>query len=54
MTIDRICLNENKPQIYWTQYVKKNGKISLYDVENMENINELRKSMDLWKLELQK
>jgi len=40
--IDRILMNEWKPQKYWTQYTKNmdTWKLELYEVENLEQINE--------------
>ena len=45
--IDRVRKNEGLPQIYGTQFVDKNGKMSLYPVEDPEGLDERRKEMNL-------
>ena len=40
---DKIAMLENRPQVYGTQ--RKNGK--MYEVEDPENLNKRRKSMNL-------
>jgi hypothetical protein len=48
---DRICVNEDCPQIYGTQFTEKEGRFMPRVIENMENLNERRKSVGLDTLE---
>jgi len=51
-TIDRILLNEQKPQKYWTQVVKEWNKYKLYELEDdIEKVNKRRKEIWLEPLE---
>lgn len=52
---DRILMFQNKKQIYGTQFQvdKKNGKQTMYQVENKEKLNERRKSVGLYELNLE-
>lgn len=55
LMIDRIFVNEWKPQLYWTQYKKnmKTWKLELYLVEDTKKLNKRRKAMDLCTIEEQ-
>ena len=48
---DRVCLNENLPQIYGTQWIQKNGKQMLYPVEDFEHLNQRRFQAGLCSIE---
>lgn len=45
--IDRVNINEGKPQIYGTQWVEEGGKLSLYSVEDIEYLDQRRLQMGL-------
>ena len=45
--IDHVLMLEQKPQIYGTQWSRKHGKLSLYQVEDRENLDKLRHEMNL-------
>ena len=55
LMIDRILMNEWKPQIYWTQYIKNNKtwELELYKIEDLVKLDENRKSMNLRTIEEQ-
>lgn len=55
LMIDRILMNEWKPQIYWTQYTKNKitWKLELYEIEDINKVNENRKTMNLRTIEEQ-
>lgn len=46
-TIDRINMGKELPQVYGTQYVMEGDKNIMYPIENLGNIDELRKSVGL-------
>jgi len=50
--IDRILVNDNKPQIYGSQTTKdKNGNTSFFEIEKPEYVNKRRKEIGLGKIE---
>jgi hypothetical protein len=42
LMIDRIRKRKGQKQIYGTQFIKKDNRMALYDVEDRENLNERR------------
>ncbi|MFA6446869.1 MAG: DUF6624 domain-containing protein [Patescibacteria group bacterium] len=44
---DRICMNNNLPQLYGTQYKLIDGVRSLYDIKDLAKVNTLRESVGL-------
>lgn len=44
---DRVNMNENKPQIYGTQWVQQDGKFLLYSTEDEEHLDQRRAEMGL-------
>lgn len=44
---DRVCTVKGVPQIYGTQFKPVNGERTLYPVENMEKVDELRSQKGL-------
>jgi hypothetical protein len=49
--LDRVHMNENSLQVYGTQWVQRNGKWSLYPVENPEYLNQRRLEAGLCSIE---
>jgi hypothetical protein len=45
--VDRIKINEKLPQIYGTQWVQKEGKVSMHPVEDIDNIDRRRSEVGL-------
>lgn len=44
---DRVRMNEEQPQVYGTQWIQEDGKWGLYNVEDVEKLDERRKQMGL-------
>jgi hypothetical protein len=44
---DRVRMGEDKPQLYGTQYYRKDEDITLYDVEDPDHLDERRASVGL-------
>jgi hypothetical protein len=40
--LDRVCMNENKPQVYGTQWVEREGKMGLYSVCDPDYLDQRR------------
>jgi uncharacterized protein DUF6624 len=52
MLTDRTRLNNGIPQLYGTQFVlDHDGVVMIYQIQDMENVNDRRKSLNLSKLE---
>lgn len=49
--LDRVRMNENLRQSYGTQWIKEDGKFVLYDVEDIENLDERRSQAGLSSIE---
>ncbi|MGH2612092.1 MAG: DUF6624 domain-containing protein, partial [Rhabdochlamydiaceae bacterium] len=49
--LDRVYKNENLSQVYGTQWIQKNGKTTLYPVEDFENLNQRRAQAGLCSIE---
>ena len=47
LLIDRILVNKGRPQIYGTQFRQKDGKHIAKEIEDIEHVDERRKSMGL-------
>lgn len=47
MTIDKIAVLENKPQIYGTEYTMEGGQKKYYPIIDIDNINKRRRSNGL-------
>jgi len=45
--IDRIRMMEDKPQIYGTQFIVKDGKTTPYDIGDIENVDKRRAKVGL-------
>jgi len=45
--VDRVRENRGLPQIYGTQFVEKNGKLDVWQVENLGELDKRRKEMEL-------
>jgi hypothetical protein len=51
MLTDRVMINQGKPQVYGTQFKQVNGAHVPKDIEDIEHVDERRKSMGLDTLE---
>lgn len=52
MLTDRSRMNRNLPQLYGTQYVlDQDGEVMIYQIHDIENVNDRRKMLNLSKLE---
>ncbi len=52
MLTDRTRMNRNLPQLYGTQYVlDHDGEVMVYQIQDMDNVNDRRKSMDMERLD---
>jgi hypothetical protein len=45
--IDRVRVIEEKPQLYGTQYKNINGEIEFFEIEDLDNIEQRRKEMEM-------
>jgi len=46
--LDRVCMNQGKPQVYGTQFTSgADGKLVLYSVEDAEHVDERRRAVGL-------